>query len=169
MEQEIDPTQKGNYVFPFYLQSAPRGFTDTAVARHAHSVCTAAGPATTSQACVTACLASREPCAMKVSTQAPWRVMGRIKLPEACPQTAPRPQVPPPALGSSENDASIGSASLAWCSLCCVLWCHWKSTHEKSTWERILIPWGRNHKSEFYKHHSFFLRCQNKAFGFTCL
>lgn len=50
---------------PLVRESAPRGFTDTAVARHAHSVCTAAGPATTSQACVTACLASREPCAMK--------------------------------------------------------------------------------------------------------
>lgn len=82
MEQEIDPTQKGNYVFPFYLQSVPRGFTDIAVARHVHSVCTAVGPATTSQACVTACLASREPCAMKVSTQAPWRVVGRIRLPQ---------------------------------------------------------------------------------------
>lgn len=76
MEQEIDPTQKGNYVFPSYLQSAPRGFMDIAVARHAHSVCIAVGPATTSQACATACLASREPCAMKVSTQAPWRVVG---------------------------------------------------------------------------------------------
>lgn len=37
-----------------------------AAARRVHSVCTAVGPATTSQACVTACLASQAPSAMKV-------------------------------------------------------------------------------------------------------
>lgn len=37
-----------------------------AAARHARSVCTAAGPATTSRACVTVCLVSQAPSAMKV-------------------------------------------------------------------------------------------------------
>lgn len=124
MEQEINPTQKGNYEFPFYLQSAPQVFTGIAVARHVHSVCTAAAPATTSQACVTACLASLEHCAMKVSTQALWGALGRITLPEVCSQTSPRPHVPPSAQGSSESDTSIGNTTLSHCSLVCVLRFH---------------------------------------------
>lgn len=65
-----------NCWFPFYFQSAPLVSMGIAAARHAHSVCTAVGPATTSQACVTACLASQVPSAMKVR--------GASVLGEAC-------------------------------------------------------------------------------------
>lgn len=58
--------RKDNCQFPFLFQSVPLVFMGIAVARHAHSVCTAVGHATTSPAYVTACLASQEPSAMKV-------------------------------------------------------------------------------------------------------
>lgn len=50
---------------PLVRESAPLVFMGIAAARHAHNVCTAVGPATTSQACVTAYLASLAPSAMK--------------------------------------------------------------------------------------------------------
>lgn len=58
--------RKNNHRFPFCFQSAPLVFMGIAAARHAHSVCTAADPATTSRACVTACPASQVLSAMKV-------------------------------------------------------------------------------------------------------
>lgn len=53
-------------VCPLWFQSVRRGSTDTAAARPAPSACTAVALATTSLACVTACLDSLEPSAMKV-------------------------------------------------------------------------------------------------------
>lgn len=50
---------------PPVRESAPLVFMGIAAARHARSACIAVGPATTSQACVTACLASQVPSAMK--------------------------------------------------------------------------------------------------------
>lgn len=72
---------------PLARESAPRAFMDTAVARHAHSVCTAVDHATTSQACVTACLASLAPCAMKC---VPVADLGRtVQVFVPAPTTAP--------------------------------------------------------------------------------
>lgn len=50
---------------PLVRESAPLVSMGIAAARHAHNVCTAVGPATTSRACVTAYLASQVPSAMK--------------------------------------------------------------------------------------------------------
>lgn len=61
--------RKDNCRFPFLFQSVPLVSMGIAVARRARSACTAVGPATTSPACVTACLASQEPSAMKVKAQ----------------------------------------------------------------------------------------------------
>lgn len=62
---------------PLARESARRGFTDTAAARPARSACTAVAPATTSLACVTACLDSQEPSAMKC---VPVADLGRTAL-----------------------------------------------------------------------------------------
>lgn len=96
--------RKDNCRFPFYFQSVPPVFMGIAAARHVRSVCTAAGPVTTSRACATVCLASQVPSAMKVTkAHSAWgrcAVTGRphAVCSRASSRASPRTCFQPPAL-----------------------------------------------------------------------
>lgn len=121
---------KMNCLFPFSFQSAPLVSTGIAAARHARSACTAAGPATTSPACATACPASPAPSVTKVSTVSERR-LSRTKPHAACPRASPRTRGPV---------CSYQLATYASAMLCCVcgfckdnfeIWKSWHATPAK--------------------------------------
>lgn len=177
--------RKDNCRFPFLFQSVPLVSMGIAVARRARSVCTAVGPATTSLACVTACLASQEPSAMKVRYSL-GETPGDEQAPVVCPQaprdlsaaTSSRCLQGPRFAASADMTLSFGRVGLPLQQNLFILWAvlHFsfnckQPPMKKSIWGRILPSCTKSYEINFLEMCWCLLVCDAlmRACGLMCL